>query len=136
LLSHLLKAASRDKYPHQLPLLPDVAELVNTAAFKEAMMYHAWAEQIDGHYKSGEKQHLHHSNPGRPLSFRVCRIQIGCYLSNPPPDEATVSASAFMRSLGPASQSSCIIFHRASLGCPKSYACLRDAALRYAFIAN
>jgi hypothetical protein len=37
----LLKAANRRKNPHQQPLLPDMAEPVNTAAFKETVLYHA-----------------------------------------------------------------------------------------------
>jgi hypothetical protein len=41
-----------------------MAEPVNTAAFKETVMCHAQTEQINGHYKTGEKQHLHHSKPG------------------------------------------------------------------------
>ena len=34
-------AAKRGKYLHQQPLLPDMAELINTAALKETVMYHA-----------------------------------------------------------------------------------------------
>jgi hypothetical protein len=41
LLNYSLKAASRAKNPHQQPLLPHMAELVDTAAFKETMMHHA-----------------------------------------------------------------------------------------------
>jgi hypothetical protein len=41
LLNYSLRAASRGKNPHQQPLLPDMAEPVNTAALKETMMYQA-----------------------------------------------------------------------------------------------
>jgi hypothetical protein len=41
LLNSFEKTASRGKNPHQQPLLPDMAKLVNTAAFEETVMYHA-----------------------------------------------------------------------------------------------
>jgi hypothetical protein len=41
LLNYFLRPASRGKYAHQQPLLPDMAVLVNTAASKETVMHHA-----------------------------------------------------------------------------------------------
>jgi hypothetical protein len=41
LLNRFPRAASRGKNPHQQPLLPDMAALVNATALKETVMHHA-----------------------------------------------------------------------------------------------
>ena len=57
------------------------AVLVNIAASKKAVMYHAQAKQINNDCQNNKKQELSNSEPELRLSFRRFFIRIRCHLS-------------------------------------------------------
>jgi hypothetical protein len=58
------------------PLLSQVAVPVNAAAFKEAVIYHAVAEQKKGNQQTDEKQGESNLEPARLLIRRGWRLRL------------------------------------------------------------